>query len=181
MWSARDRRCRIGLGLTALLFYVVHAGHLAWLGEPASACWACSLGTVLIGTGLLFNWPTWNGMGLMWLILGVPLWIVELAIRGGLEFTSALIHLGSLLLGFVGTWVMGCPRGVWWKATLLLYLLHWISRWITPEKENINFANRVWIGWETYFPDHGRYILMIVLLSGFLFGGVELALRRMRK
>jgi len=166
------------LGVLGLACYAAAAVHEIWIGQPESLWWACYVGAAAVALGLLLKWPTWNAIGLLWLLLGVPLWIIELFTGTGCHFISAFPHLGGLALGLVGVRLLGLPQGVWWKAVAALYVLHWASRWLTPEQENINLAFRVWEGWEAYFPSHSTYILSLLTLACVLFISTEFVLRR---
>jgi hypothetical protein len=167
-----------GLGLLAVGFYAVHAAHELWMGRPESLLWSCHLGSLAVGVGLLRRWPTWIGVGLLWLVVGVPLWVMETAMQGGFEPTATLPHLGGLAIGLVGVRKLGLPQPVWRKAMAAILALQLLTRWITPEAANINLAFAVWPGWEQYFPSYGVYITSIDLLGLVLFAGLEYAIRR---
>ena len=93
----------------------------------------------------------------MWLALGLPLWVVELATRGGSEPTAALTHIGGLVIGLVGIRKLGLAGPVWWKATAALADPPFHLPLGCPVDANINLAFAVWPGWEPYFPSHGVY------------------------
>lgn len=166
------------LGVAALACFALYAGYEARFGLLANVVWACNLATLMVAIGLLCRWPTWNAWGFLWLVLGLPLWLLELLTTAECHVFSVLTHVGGLLLGLAGVRRLGLPRGAWWQAAASLYLLHLASRWVTPEAENINLAFRVWKGWESYFPSHRVYILLLMAGTSGLFAGVELALRR---
>jgi hypothetical protein len=176
--TCSSRRLLTCLGLLAVVFYAVHASHELWMGRPEGLLWSCHLGSLAVGVGLLLRWPTWIGVGLLWLVVGLPLWAIESARRVGFEPTSPLTHVGGLVLGLLGVRKLGLPRPIWWKASALLVALQLVSRWITPERANINLAFAIWPGWERYFPSYVVYITSIDLLGLVLFAGLEYAARR---
>lgn len=173
--TTRTRRC---LGILALGFFAVYAGYEIRVGQPENMLWACPLGSLAVGAGLLLRWPLGNAIGFLWLVLGVPLWILDLLTGTGCPWVSIFPHVGGLVLGLIGVRLLGLPRGAWWQAVASLYVLHVASRWVTPEAANINLTFRVWTGWEPYFPSHGIYILLIMACAGVLFAGVEFVLRK---
>ena len=166
------------LGVAALACFAVHAWYEVRLNPAENLFWACNLATLLVAVGLLLRWPTGNALGFLWLVLGVPLWIMDSLSGAGCHVSAVFTHLGGLLLGLAGVRLLGLPRGAWWQAVGCLYLLHLVSRWVTPEAENINLAYRVWTGWESHFPSHRVYILLLMTGAGLLFAGVEFALHR---
>jgi hypothetical protein len=159
-------------------FYAAHAAHELAAGWPESLLWACHLASLAVGVGLLLRRPAWIAIGLMWLVLGLPLWAIELAAHGGFEPTAALTHVGGLVLGLLGLRLLGLPGQCWWKAAATLAVLYFVSRWTTPEDANINLAFAVWPGWEPYFPSYGAYLVAMALLCVLSFAGTEYVLRR---
>jgi hypothetical protein len=166
------------LGVLSLGCFSIYAGYEICVCQPANMLWACPLGSLAVGVGLLLRWPRVSGIGFLWLVLGVPLWILDLLTGAGCPWVSLFPHVGGLVLGLIGVRLLGLPSGVWWQAIAALYLLHFASRWVTPEESNINLAFRVWTGWEDYFPSHGTYILLIMAFAASLFAGVEFVLRK---
>ena len=167
-----------GAGLLGIAFYGVHAVHELWAGRPESLLWSCHLGSLAVGFGLLLHQRTWIGVGLMWLVLGLPLWLMEVGAHGGFAPTAAFTHIGGLVLGLWGVRRFGLAGPVWWKAAAALVVLHFVSRWTTPKEANINLAFAIWPGWAPYFPSHAVYLLAMLILSLAVFGATEYALRR---
>jgi hypothetical protein len=164
-------------GLAALIFYVLHAVHETFAGQPESALWACHVATALVGLGLLLRKPTINAIGFLWLVLGVPLWLAEGPALLRFEPTSAAAHLAGLAIGLWGVRRLGLPRPVWWRAALALSTLHVLCRYVTPVEANVNVAFRVWTGWETSFRSHTTYVVSLAAASLVYFGLVEALLR----
>lgn len=166
------------LGLVAALFYAVHAGWHVAHGRPEDTVWACHLAALAVGGGLMARAPALCGIGVLWLSLGVPLWIIDLAGGGEFIVTSPLTHLGGLAIGLWGIRRLGMPRGLWWKAVAALLTLVGLSRLATPAASNVNLSYHVPPGWESIFPHHGLYILLLTAVSAGVFRLVEGILRR---
>jgi hypothetical protein len=166
------------LGLLGILLYVVHAAHLIARGEAGDLLWACLLGSLIVGFGMLLRLPVLNAVGFLWVAVGVVVWILYLAGGGELLATSFLPHVGGVLLGYVGIRKLGLPRQVWWKAGVLLALVHLLSRFTTPEQANVNLAFSIHPGWEPYFPSHVVYVLCVFVFYVACFVAVEFGLRR---
>lgn len=168
-----------GLGLLALGFVAIHAGFHIWHGRPADMLWACHVATAAVGVGLLAGWPTCVGIGVLWLVVGVPLWLLDVAAGGELVPTSVLTHAGGLLIGLAGLRWLGLPDQLWWKAWLALAVLQGLCRWLTPERANVNVAFAVYPGWERCFPSYRLYLLTLAGLFAGLFFVAECGLRRL--
>ncbi len=166
------------LGHLALLFYALNAVYHLRDGDPDNMLWACHLGALLVGVGMVLRKPMVNLIGILWLSVGTPLWLYNLFGGGEFFWTSTLTHLGGLAIGIFGARSLGEVDPVWWKALVLLVPLHVLSRWITSEERNTNFAHRVWPGMEGLFRTHFGFLLAVAVLCAGLFLAVEWVLRR---
>jgi hypothetical protein len=149
---------RLAGGLVALLFLAVHATVHLRRRTPEHLLWACTLANALIAFGLLWPSPVSLAIGVLWLLFGLPLWIVGLAIGERFNPTATLTHVGGLAVGLLGTSSLGMPRGTWWKALLALALLQLLSRGLTPRAANVNLASR-----------SGRSQLLLLLVAAAVF------------
>ncbi len=166
-------------GALALAFYAIHGGQHLLRGHPEDLLWACHLGAVLVGLGILARSATLNAVGFLWLCMGTTLWALDLAAGGQFIPTSLLTHVGGLAVGGVGVARLGMPRNAWWKAILAFLLLQQLSRWLTPAETNVNLAFRVASGWEDVFPSHLAYLALLVGIGAVAFLTIERAARRL--
>jgi hypothetical protein len=167
------------LGLLALAFYAVHCAWHVRQGHPENVLWACHLAAAVVGVGLLGGWPTCVAVGVTWLAVGVPLWLIDVATGGEFTPTSVLTHLGGLVVGLIGLWQLGMPAGVWWKALLGLAALQQLCRWVTLPEENVNVAFSVYPWMKAYFSSYWLYYAVMVLLFGALYFVAEVVLRKL--
>ena len=167
------------LGVLPLVFYALHTVKHVHAGDPGNMLWACHLSNLLIGAGLLANWRAGVAAGLLWLSVGVPLWIGWLTGGGDFSITSALTHVGGVAVGVWAIRRMSWPRGVWWKAWLAIPLLQLICRLTTPSELNVNIAHKVWEGWEQTFPSYPLYLALLLGATATIFVVVEQGFRRL--
>ncbi|MCX6557858.1 MAG: hypothetical protein NTW95_10580 [Candidatus Aminicenantes bacterium] len=174
-----DAKKRLICGFAAIVFYMAHAATWLLRGAPANLLWTCHLGCLLAGIAILADIPLLNAVSIHWLVLGNILWTINLA--GGGEFicTSQLTHLGGLLIALWYARRAGFPRGSWMKALAGIAALHVLSGFVTPARENINLAFRVFEGWEKIFPDFQFYRLFLLAVSAALFYAVERGAHRL--
>lgn len=168
-----------GWGALALAFYAIHAGHHLLRGHPEDLLWACHLGAVCVGVGLLARLPAVNAVGFLWLATGDVLWLVDLASGGEFIPTSLFTHGGGLALGALGLARFGMPRHTWWRATLAFLVLQQLCRSATPAQANVNLAHAVWSGWEEFFPSTLCYQIMLLAIGAAACFAVERISRRM--
>src|SRR5258708_3371649 len=163
------------LGFLALIFYGIHAGFHIWHGHPWDALWVCNLGTALVGIGFLLGSPIWLGIGSLWLIVGFPFWILDLVSGGEFLPTSLATHVGGLGLGLYGSWKLGVPRHIWWKAVLGLVMLQLVCGVITRSEANVNVAFRLYESVSSQFNSYVNYELFLLVFYSFLFMILEFA------
>ena len=167
------------LGLLALAGTAIHWAYHLYHQRPWDLLWACHLAAVLIGIGCIFDWPACVGVGVMWLSVGVPMWIISLATGEEFAPTSLLTHVGGLTVGLIYVAERGMWPGAWWQALIALIVLQRVCRWVTPADANVNLAVAVPKGWESWFPSYIWYWLLMTLVFAMVFVSTELALRWM--
>jgi hypothetical protein len=166
-------------GLAGVAFFAFYLTARLPADEAASALWACHLASLMAGLGILFRRPALVGMGVLWLLAGIPLWCVYLAIGGEFRATSALTHIGGLAVGCYGLKAMGMPRQLWWKAIVGLLLLLGLSRWMTPPELNVNLAFHVYQKSDPFAGFHAASLAGLTFGSTLLFFIAERSLRRL--
>lgn len=175
---SRGRRLEVFLGLLCLFAYAVHGWHYVQRRQEANLLWFCHLAALAVGLGLLLRAPTLSAVGFLWLCVGTPLWLLDLASGGEVSVGSILTHGAGLGAGAFGLRRLGLPSGAWWKALVALVAVHALTRVVTPPAENVNLAFAVWTGWEPWFPSHLAYIALLTTVSGLVFLAVSWAARR---
>lgn len=169
-----------GWGALAVLFYAIHAGTHLFHQRPEDLLWACHLGALVVGAGLVAGSARSVAVGFLWLCLGNVLWLLDLA--GGAELipTSLLTHAGGFAIGCLGVVRLGMPAGSAWRAILAFLVIQQVCRWITPADANVNLAHAVWSGWEGVFPSYWVYEAFLLAIGLASFASIETGWRRAR-
>jgi 1-acyl-sn-glycerol-3-phosphate acyltransferase len=151
-------------GLLAYGFYALHAAYFLASGRPANLLWGCHMAALGVGTGLLLRSPVFNGLGVLSLVFGTPLWVLDFTTGGEFLPTSMGTHLGGLTLGVIGVRSLGLPRFTWLKLVVLTALLMSLSYAIGPEVQNVNLSYGPPKGWEDKMP--GYPVFGAIVLGG---------------
>jgi hypothetical protein len=166
------------LGYLSVLFYIIHS--VSWIikGVPANLLWTCHLASLFIGIAVIFRIPLLNSLSVLWLSIGNIIWTIYLTSGGDFEPTSTLTHWGGLIVGLIGVRKMGMQKysTIWSLAVLLI--IQQLSKFITPESENINLAFRVHETAEKTFSSYTIYFFFLALVSTSCFLVMELLCRK---
>lgn len=166
------------LGWLALACWAVRAAAVLHADKPLNLLWACNCAALAVAAGLLARSATAVAVGVLWLSIGIPLWLLDTALGAPLEPTSILPHVGGLVLGLAGLRRLGLPAGSWRRACLALLALQQFCRWTTPFRENVNVSTMVWPGWEKTFPSYPVFWAALFALAAVVFAAAERGCRR---
>jgi hypothetical protein len=155
--------------VVAAIGWVIHAANHVRRGETWDLLWTCNVAPVLLVIGCALRVPRLVAIALLWLSLGLPLWIASLAAGAELIVTSPLVHVLALAIAVLAGRELGIPRWSWIAAIAGLAALTLLCRLVSPEALNLNMAFGVYAGWEDRFPDHRLYLayLFAVCAVGF--------------
>ena len=154
------------LGGVVLATFVVHLGACVLSGHWTEVLWACHMAAAALGLGLLVGSDTLAGIGAFCILVGTPLWAIDVALGAPLAPTSILTHVSGWVVAIHKVSRGHLPVGLWWKTPLSLALLQNICRWVTPVELNINAAFEVYPSVAAWFPGYASYLL--ALLAGMI-------------
>jgi hypothetical protein len=167
-------------GAIALGLYVVHALVCVARGCAADALWSCHVATLLVGIGLLMSWRTLVDIGALWLFVGTPAWLVDIALGGELIPTSVGTHLGGAWIAWRAIERNGLARSTWWKAIVALGALQQVCRWITPPAMNVNAAFAPYSRCASWFGSYAAYLAATTCVAMLAYLAVEVIVTRTR-
>ena len=170
---------RVAAGSLGIIFYAIHSAYTISVGETPAVLWVCHVSALVVAAGWFLERPRLFAVPLLWLVWGNMLWALYLAGGGDFYPTSIFTHIGAMVLALLGLRAYGMPRLCWPWATAGMGALVLITRLATPPQLNVNLAHRVHEGWETMFPSHFAYVLLLLCVSGLVFIATEAAVRRM--
>ena len=167
------------LGGVALLGYLVHGAVHVRRGTPDELLWACHLGAVLVGVGMIGGWPVAVTVGVEWLVVGNLLWGIGLAAGAHFMPTSVLTHLLGLGIGLAGLRIGGIAPGAWRLALPAVLLLFAVSWFVAPARSRVNLVHGMSHGFDRYFRFYPLYIGTVLVASAAVFAATERVLIRL--
>lgn len=149
------------LGLAPLGIFIFHVHYHASRGNWGETLWMCIMSNLLLGLGLLLGWPGLVRLGVIWLIPGLPLWIMDTIRVGWVTVISVCTHVVAPMVGLAALRRIGAARNTWLHAFLWFLLLQELARLFTPQELNVNVAHTMYPGWERVFGAYWQYWLFI--------------------
>ena len=150
-----DRR----LAFAAIMLASLHAAYHIGRGHAGEMLWMCNASVVLLAVGLTTRADRVIGVGTLWILVGLPLWLDHvLSGRGVLLPTSILSHVGGFVIALLSTRRRGLAKGSWWRAGAAMVAVWVVARLITSPVDNVNLAFRIWPGWERYSTSFPLYL-----------------------
>lgn len=130
--------------------------------HPAHLLWMCNLCNLLVAVGLLTNNLRVIWLGTLWLILGFPLWIVDIFVKDQFYSHSFFTHAVTT---FIGLWaIRGRPARprTWMLAWVFGVSVQAICRLWTPPSENINVAHSTYAAFSGWLNNYFVYWFITV-------------------
>lgn len=146
--------------LFGFLFFFLFAARyveLASRQEIPHILWVCHMSSLVIALGFFFCRIEFIRISVLWLIIGAPIWPIEIIRTGIVELTSIGTHYLALLIALFVIVRQGMGKHSWLYASIWFLFLQQITRWVTPAELNINLAHAVYPGWERSFPAYWQY------------------------
>jgi hypothetical protein len=153
------------LGALPIFFFVLYLATAAQRGKAADSLWMCHVANLLLSIGMFSRSPRLVGIALAWIVLGIPLWALDMWRSGELTQASVLSHLGGLALGMYAAWRLRLSSNPWLAALFVFVALQQLCRWLTPEALNVNLAHAEYAGWEGVFGGYWAYWLATLLAA----------------
>jgi hypothetical protein len=179
-----SQRLRL-LGIAPLMFFMAHL--LFYVSDPSYAStdgvqnmlWMCNVGNLMLAAGLLLGSPRVIRLAVIWLVPGLPLWVFDAVLRGGLLFTSFLTHIGGLAVGLIAMRRVRADRWTWLYGLGWYLLVQQASRLLTSEYWNVNVSHRVYPGYEKVVSQYWQFWLLtsaMVAVGLFVLGFIMIKL-----
>jgi hypothetical protein len=166
------------LGLAPLVIFLVHLHHNWSQGNPGHALWMCHVSNLALALGLLFAKPALIRAAVIWLIPGIPLWIMDMARTGQTPVITFFSHLVCPAVGLAALWRIRANRWTWLHALGAYLLCQQLARMVTPPDLNVNVAHSIYPGWERFFGAYWQYWIFTTLCAA---GGLWLLGRLLLK
>jgi hypothetical protein len=133
--------------LTALSVHAYGKG-IALLPEML---WACHVASAAMALGVLLRRARWVEVSFLFhCAMGMPAYVIDVAVHRDTTLSSVAVHILPLLLGFNAARTAGYRAGALAPSAMLYPLLVLVCRILTPRALNVNLAFAPWS--QSLFP-----------------------------
>jgi len=161
-----DTRFRL-IGLLPLTFFLAQAIHYWRVGGMGNLLWMCNVGNLLLAIGLFLNHRELIRATAIWTIPGLVIWIRYVLFEYDFVVSSALAHVGGIIVGLIVLRRVRMDRIAWIYAFVWYLFMQLVSRLTTNPRLNVNVAHRVQTGWHHAFNSYWKFWVVITALVAF--------------
>src|SRR6185295_6664210 len=158
-----DEKFRL-LGLLPLLFLILQGVHYWRINELGHMLWMCNIGNLLLALGLFLEKRTLMRVAIIWTIPGLVIWFLFVVLPWGVFFSSALAHIGGIIVAMVVLKKIGMDRRTWLFAFVWYLVIQLLSRLITSPALNVNLSHRMQATWDSTFSAYWQFLLTLHVL-----------------
>ena len=153
------------LGILPLAFFAAY-GVMAWSEKRADEIfWMCHVANVLLGCALLLDRPKLVRIATLWIVLGIPLWLIDAWVIRDIEAVSVVSHYGGLAVGLYALARIRMSENPWLAGVCLYVVVQQACRLLTDPALNVNLAHQVYAGSRGWFGRYEVYWLMTTVLA----------------
>ena len=154
------------LGLLPLIFFALHTRYYLEVGGLSHMLWMCNIGNLVLAIGLFLGWPLLIRLAVIWLLPGLPIWLLFVVRPGVWIPTSFVAHAGGLVIGLIAIQKVRAGRWTWIHALVWYLFVQEICRLVTPPMLNVNVAHLIYPGFETTFSAYWQFWIVGTLVVG---------------
>lgn len=166
------------LGILPLAFFLAQAVHYWRINELGHMLWLCNIGNLLLAIGLFLNHALLIRVAVIWSIPGLVLWVIYVVLPWGVFLSSAVIHLGGIIVGLIAIRRVRMDRMAWAYAFLWYLGVQLLSRFITATELNVNMSQAIEPGWRQVFDAYWKFWSVGTALTAFILWFIGFGLRK---
>lgn len=155
-------------GLFPLGFFLAQLVHHYLASAPANIFWMCNISNLTLALGLFFHQQKIVAISTLWLLFGIPLWVIDLIEFHQTPLSTFLAHIGGVTIALYTYRHSVKIDRVWYWALIWFLLVQAFCRIFTGSNLNINLAHQ--IRGTSYFGHYWQFwISMILVIATMLF------------
>lgn len=155
------------LGILPLIFFIAQFVHYWRINELGNLLWMCNIGNLILAMGLFLEKPILIRLAAIWTIPGLVVWFIYVVLTWGVFLTSALAHVGGIIVAMIVLRHYRMDRTAWRWAFGWYLVIQLASRFLTPAALNVNLAHAVQPGFDRTFQSYWSFWLVLTAATIF--------------
>ncbi|MGE0102665.1 MAG: hypothetical protein AB7H86_07645 [Blastocatellales bacterium] len=138
----------------------------------------CHLSTLLLAVAMFAGWKPGIRIAIIWLIIGLPMWLIDAWVTQVLWIASVVSHLGGFLLAIYAIRQVRATGRSWQPA--LGWFLFWqmVTRYTTAPELNVNVSHMPYEFCKEWFTSYWQFWPVGALVAAIMVYAVEYGLGR---
>ena len=170
------------LGFLPLCFFIVRGiEYIIVAKTPEQILWSCHISNLMLAAGLFMGSPFLIRVAVLWLILGVPPWIIDMVWSKQITLVRVFSHLGGFIVAILAIRGVGAKRGSWIPSLIYFVILQQITRLLTDPTPytNVNVAHFGYGPMKDWFASYWTYLVANTSAVALLLIIIEFVLLRL--
>ena len=138
LWDTKGFRM---VGVLPIIIFIARLIQYIQVGAPDWIVASCNISNLMLGIGMIFGAPLLVRVATIWLIIGLPMWIIDAAVTRDLWWSSIYSHVGGFLIGLYAISKTRATGRSWLPALIWFVFLQMITRYTTAPELNVNIAH----------------------------------------
>jgi hypothetical protein len=164
------------MGVLPLLIFAYRLMQYIQVGTPDWIMYNCHLSTLLLAVAMFTEWKPGIRIAAIWLIIGLPMWLIDAWVTQVIWVASIVSHLGGALLALYAIRRVRATGASWLPA--LAWFLFWqlVTRYTTASELNVNIAHMPYEACKDWFSSYWHFWPVGALVAAVLAYSVEFGL-----
>jgi hypothetical protein len=174
--QSRDaKRFRL-IGALPIIIFIARLIQYIQVGVPDWIIASCHISNLLLGVGMIFRAPLLVRVATIWLIIGLPMWIIDAIVSWEMWWSSVYSHVGGFLLCLYTISKARATGRSWLPAMVWFVILQAVTRYTTAPELNINIAHFPYQLVKGWFPSYWMFWPVCLLVTTIMVRIVEFGL-----
>jgi hypothetical protein len=122
-WSAKHFRM---IGVLPVIIFIARLIQYTQIGTPDWILASCHISNLMVGVGMIFGAPLLIRVATIWLIIGLPMWILDAVVTQELWWSSIYSHVGGFLIGLYAIGKARATGRSWLPSLIWFAFCKWL-------------------------------------------------------
>lgn len=175
-WKTRQFQL---VGVLPFLIFFSRLIQYISVNTPDWILYSCHVSTLLLGIGMVSGSAWAIRVAAIWLVIGLPMWIIDAWLTHVIWFASVYSHIGGFALALYAISKVRATGRSWPPALLWFVGLQLLTRFTTRPDLNVNFAHAPYELFKSTYGGYWNFWIVSTLVVTAIVRVVEFALARL--